>query len=197
MWRTAEISLATEHAIRNTVGRSPPLWYLQRAQRVLSRVRQFSKCSATPPELAYSVPASEFARGHFFISDPDDFEKHGHKIKLGIHSMCLTHLQCAVPYGVCRLGPARHRRARRPARPRPVLHRGRHEAAPLRPVDEPPDPAGGYRGVRGAARRDLPHGRHPHPPRRLHAEVVDRHPCGARGAQCEARDFVRPLPVDL
>lgn len=32
------------------------------------------------------TPASELSRGHFFISDPDDFEKHGHKIKLGIHN---------------------------------------------------------------------------------------------------------------
>lgn len=31
-----------------------------------------------------------FSRGHFFISDPEDLEKYGHKIKLGIHSTFAT-----------------------------------------------------------------------------------------------------------
>ena len=35
---------------------------------------------------ARSTPADSFARGHFFISDPDELETNKDKIKLGIHS---------------------------------------------------------------------------------------------------------------
>ena len=48
---------------------------------VRSTVRKTSKSN-----VFISVPAAEFARGHFFISDPDDLKKHGHKIKFGMHS---------------------------------------------------------------------------------------------------------------
>lgn len=44
-----------------------------------------------------STPAAEFSRGHFFISDPDDLKKFGHKIKLGIHSASNLRLPRAYP----------------------------------------------------------------------------------------------------
>lgn len=43
-----------------------------------------------------NTPSALFSRGHFFISDPEDLEKFGHKIKLGIHNW--------AQHGICGRG---------------------------------------------------------------------------------------------
>ncbi|EKM56130.1 uncharacterized protein PHACADRAFT_196184 [Phanerochaete carnosa HHB-10118-sp] len=43
-----------------------------------------------------NIPASEFALGHFFISDPEDLKRYIHKIKLGIHNW--------AQHGICGRG---------------------------------------------------------------------------------------------